>query len=151
MKSFFSPRSTRRTAAVMLWVWLLALATGMANACLLPAPPVPHGHAAAGHSAPTAVAPGQDQGASSAQPACEHEGAASHARAACQSFCAAESLGLTNPQAAKTMMAADLPLLLARSAGLPVAPAVRAAPRPGPGAPPGAQPPVAIRFLRLTI
>lgn len=151
MKSFLSQRSTRRTAVVMLWVWLLALATSMANACLLPSPPAPHGHAAAGLFAATTVATGQAEGAPSAQQICEHEGAASHAKAACQSFCAAESMGLVKPQGAKTVALADLPLPLACGEGLPVAQAARAAPRPSPGAPPGGQPPVAIRFLRLTI
>ncbi|WP_137895350.1 hypothetical protein [Ramlibacter sp. 2FC] len=149
MKSFFSPRSTRRTAAVMLLVWLLALATGMANACLLPSPSTSDRHAAAGLSAP--VAPGQAEGAPATEQTCEHDAAAAHAKAACQSFCAAESLGLVNPQGAKTATAADLPLHLVRGEGLPVAPATRFTPRPSPGVPPGGQPPVAIRFLRLTI
>src|SRR5659263_668431 len=35
MKSFFGFRRTRYTAAVMLFVWLVSLGIGVANACLV--------------------------------------------------------------------------------------------------------------------
>ena len=35
MKYFFSSRRTRYTAAVMLFVWLMSLGMGVANACLV--------------------------------------------------------------------------------------------------------------------
>ena len=152
MKPFFSQRSTRRTAAVMLLVWLMALATGMANACLLQQAPAGHGHATAGFAATGAAGMGSAGGlpASPQARADDHE-AASDAKAACQNFCAAESAGLLNPLGAKTPLLADAPVLLARGVGLLVSTAERAARRPNPSAPPGSAPPVAIRFLRLTI
>jgi hypothetical protein len=60
MKPFSNNRTKRSTAFVALLVWLFALASGMANACLLEAP-APHSHAGAdgysvaGH-APAALA-----------------------------------------------------------------------------------------------
>lgn len=41
MKSFFSHRNTRYTAIVMLMVWLMTLGVGIANACLVSEA---HGH-----------------------------------------------------------------------------------------------------------
>ena len=35
MKPFFNSRTKRNTAFVVLWVWLFALASGAANACLI--------------------------------------------------------------------------------------------------------------------
>lgn len=152
MKSLFSHRSTRRTAAVMLFVWLLALATGMANACLLQQAPARHGHTMAGLAATRTGAMEAAGGLpASAQARADDHEAASHATAACQNFCAAESSGLLNPQGAKTTLLADAPVLLARGVGLLVPTAEHAARRPNPSAPPGSAPPVAIRFLRLTI
>lgn len=152
MKSLFSHRSNRRTAAVMLFVWLLALATGMANACLLQQAPAWHGHATAGFAATGSAGMASAGGLPvSAQGRADDHEAASHAKAACQNFCAAESSGLLSPQGAKTTGLADTPVLLARGVGLLVPMAERVARRPNPSAPPGSAPPVAIRFLRLTI
>ena len=50
MKPFSHQRTKRNTTFVALLVWLFALASGMANACLLEAPGK-HPHAAAAHSA----------------------------------------------------------------------------------------------------
>lgn len=50
MKPFSNQRTKRNTTFVALLVWLFALASGMANACLLEAPGK-HPHVAAGHSA----------------------------------------------------------------------------------------------------
>lgn len=49
MKPFSHQRTKRNTTFVALLVWLFALASGMANACLLEAPGK-HSHAAAAHS-----------------------------------------------------------------------------------------------------
>ena len=46
MKPFSNHRAKRNTAFVVLLAWLFALATGMANACLLETPGT-HSHAAA--------------------------------------------------------------------------------------------------------
>lgn len=49
MKPFSNHRAKRSTALMALLVWLLALASGMANACLLEAPGG-HSHDAANHA-----------------------------------------------------------------------------------------------------
>lgn len=137
------PRHTARIARAMLVVWVFALVSGFANACLLQDPAavrhaahevledaaLPHGHA--GHEHP-------------ADP--DGDGA----RQLCQSVCDDEQTTLTK---VTTPSVPDLgPALLS-----PIEPwsfcAVEAQfPR---GCPPGAAPPperpVAIRFLRLTI
>ena len=52
MKPFSNHRTKRNTTFVALLVWLFALASGMANACLLETP-AKHLHVAANHSAGT--------------------------------------------------------------------------------------------------
>lgn len=44
MKPFFNARRTRLTAVVMLFVWSMALAIGMANACLITQGELQHSH-----------------------------------------------------------------------------------------------------------
>ena len=44
MKPFFNARRTRFTAVAMLFVWSMALATGMANACLITQGKLQHSH-----------------------------------------------------------------------------------------------------------
>lgn len=56
MKPFSHQRTKRNTALVALLVWLFALASGMANACLLETPGK-HSHAAANHSEETSHSP----------------------------------------------------------------------------------------------
>ncbi len=58
MKFFANTRIKRNTAFVVLLVWLFALASGVANACLLEAPE-PHSTAAKGSPATTSQAPAE--------------------------------------------------------------------------------------------
>ena len=58
MKLFAHTRIKRNTAFVVLLVWLFALASGIANACLLAAPE-PHAMAAKGSPATTTQAPAE--------------------------------------------------------------------------------------------
>ena len=129
MKSFFSHRRTRFTAAVMLFVWLLALGTGIANACQVQEDHARHGHL-------------------SHQEAGDHH--TSPAKLACQDFCAAEQTGVVKQQT-------DAPVHLDVANALVSLwwVASLSADRPFPMAavddPPLAERPVFIRFLRLTI
>ena len=50
MKSFFSIRRTRYTAAVMLFVWLMSIGIGVANACLIQQDHGPRGYSGQGRS-----------------------------------------------------------------------------------------------------
>jgi hypothetical protein len=56
MKLSFSSRTKRRTAFLVLLGWVFALASGVANACLLEAR-VTHAHAASAESSETAQTP----------------------------------------------------------------------------------------------
>ena len=113
----------------MLFVWLLALATGIANACQVQEIHARHGHLS-------------------------HEDAGDHhispAKMACQDFCAAEQTGAVKKQtdAPAYLDFAHLLVSLWWVAPLSVG-------RPFPMAavddPPLTEPPVFIRFLRLTI
>ena len=58
MNLFSNPRAKRTTAFVVLLVWLFAVASGVANACLLEAPGV-HSHGATARWAKTGQAPVQ--------------------------------------------------------------------------------------------
>ncbi|MEO7255696.1 MAG: hypothetical protein ABIZ64_15830 [Casimicrobium sp.] len=53
MKSFFSIRLKRRTAFAMLALWIVTVASGVANACLLDIHGVHEHHAIAQHAATT--------------------------------------------------------------------------------------------------
>ena len=56
MNLFSNPRAKRSTAFVVLLVWLFAVASGVANACLLEGPGT-HSHSAVAGSAKTGHAP----------------------------------------------------------------------------------------------
>jgi hypothetical protein len=94
MKHFFSPRARRSTAFMVLLVWLFALASGVANACLLQVPQThSHGLAAAKFSG-MAHAPA---GASHAGASASH-GDEGHASAApCQKVCDDGSRSVPQP------------------------------------------------------
>ena len=130
MKPYFSHRRTRFTAAVMLFVWLLALGTGIANACQVQEDHARHGHL-------------------SHQEAGDHD--TSPAKMACQDFCAAEQTGVVKQQ---TDAPAHLDVAPVPASMWWVAPLSADRPFSLPALddpPPLAQPPVFIRFLRLTI
>ena len=144
MKPLFSLRRSRRIAAGLLFVWLLALATGIANACLLQVD-----HARHGHLAQAEAQTGPAAAHASAGQDAIHEHATSPASQACLNFCAAEQTGLT-----KTGGEVSAPPALGPAAVHAVGAALCAldGPRPRPAlADPAQAPPVAIRFLRLTI
>lgn len=129
MKSFFSHRRTRFTAAVMLFIWLLALGTGIANACLVHEDHARHGHL-------------------SRQDAGDHD--TSPAKKACQNFCAAEQTGVVKQKTDAPASLDVAPVLVSMWWVAPLS-ADRPFSLPAFDDPPLAQPPVFIRFLRLTI
>jgi hypothetical protein len=135
MKSFFSSRHTRHTATVMLFVWLMALGIGIANACL---PDAVHGHQSS--AASLQATPHKDA---------DHETLASD-KAACLSFCAAEqtaAVKIKNLDAPSDLQTVFVVWQSAISITV-----IDPNDRPAPVASlSGHALPVSIRFLRLTI
>lgn len=143
MKPFFAYRTTRFTATVMLFVWLLALGTGIANACLVQENHARHGHLGYQGTVVTAM-PAAAPGAM----AVSHD--VSPGKMACQNFCAAEQTGVVKQQD-DAPGHLDAALVLASMWWVAPSPADRAFTRPVLGDPAWAEPPVFIRFLRLTL
>jgi hypothetical protein len=157
MKPFTSHRTTRRTAAVMLAVWLMALGTGFANACLVQEDHARHGHLSHPEADSTALpqAPMRDILADQYDSTSEHLEATDQdhtasEKLACQNFCAAEQSGLLK-QADPASAHPDTILMSAAMWRLMPASAGRAAPLAAPDVPGWRGPPLFIRFLRLTI
>ncbi|WP_114970707.1 hypothetical protein [Rhodoferax ferrireducens] len=136
MKSFFNSRHTRYTAIVMLFVWLMTLGSGVANACLLT-----QDHGRYGLSVPASLEVYQN--------ADEH--ALSPDTVACLSFCAAEQTTLVKvqPQFDGSAGLYFVPVLF--FTGLLVPAIDRVSPLEALGSPTWSEPPVSIRFSRLTI
>lgn len=153
MKPFFSHRTIRFTATMVLLVWLLALGTGFANACLVQEDHARHGHLSHQDAdLPQTMLHGvADKHASTGG---HSEGLAHDTQSeneTCQNFCAIEQSGLIkqpDPASAHpdtVLMSAAMWRLMPASAGhaVPMAAA--------PDVPGWCGPPIFIRFLRLTI
>lgn len=127
----------------MLFVWLLALGTGIANACLVQADHARHGHL--GHrdaDVASMTVTGLDAMAD------DHGTSADHL--ACQNFCAAGQTGVVKqPDDAPTHL--DSALVLVSRWWVASLPIERAFPMPALDDPSRTEPSVFIRFLRLTI
>lgn len=136
MKSLFNSRRTRSAAIVMLLVWLMTLGIGVANACLLTQDQGRHGL-----SVPVSLEIYQDA----------DEYALSPDDAACWSFCAAEQTTLVKvqPQFDGTAGLYFVPELF--FTGWLVPAIDRVSPLEALGSPTWSEPPVSIRFSRLTI
>ena len=152
MQALPNPRRTRFTAVVMLFVWLLTLATGVVNACQL------HGdHAAGGGGLAQgmlAAAAGIDARVAVravAAPAMQQDDHDQIAGAfACRALCATvQSAVPKQPPLVFADQASD-PVLVTGSGPLRVLPSPVAA-APGHARVPRPEPPVFIRFLRLTL
>jgi len=152
MKPFFSARRTRHTTAVMLFVWLMSLGIGLANACL----------ARQGDGGPEYFSPGHSGMAS--EVLTQHdanldrlgkvqvhadENDQSPEKAACLNFCAAEQNTLVKHQADGLVAQAMVPVLFLTSLLVPAAD--QSYPPEAFGSPSWSEPPVSIRYLRLTI
>jgi hypothetical protein len=143
MKSFFGQRRTRCITRVMLFVWLLALGTGIANACVVQENHARHGHVGhhdAVHTATPATATVQD--------ALDHD--TLPGKLVCQDFCASGQTGMVK-QAGDVPATPDVALALGLFWGLAELSADHPAPIPAIDGPPWAERPIFIRFLRLTI
>lgn len=135
MKSFFNVRHTRYTAIAMVFVWLMTLGIGFANACLL--------DEALGHHAPTAQVH-----------ATHHEDVDEQAlesdKAVCLTVCEAEKTVVIKikqvdvPSNLQAAAVAHFPALTVTALDLND----RSVPSVVPD---WREPPVSIRFLRLTI
>ena len=138
MKSFFNFRRSRHTAVAMLFVWLMTLGIGMANACLL------------------AQVQGQGRhGLSEPVPSHGHPNAAVHQLSPdtpiCLSFCAAEQTSVVKvPHQLGDAAGFDfVPVLFLT--GLRIPALTRESQPQALDRPTRSEPPLFIRFLRLTI
>lgn len=155
MKSFFNRGRARCTAAAMLFVWLLALGTGIANACLAQVDHARHGHLSHHDTVLTALpVTALDAMAVDHASVEGHPGAIDHTtspgKMACQNFCAAEQTGVVK-QKIDAPAHLDAAQVLASMGWVAPPLADRAFPMPALADPPWTEPPVFIRFLRLTI
>lgn len=136
MKSFFTSRRTRLTATVMLFVWLMTLGIGIANACLV-------------HE------DGRSHVVSVAAADMDHQDSDGHDMSpetlACLDFCAAEQITLVKVKAQlDSPTGLDfVPVLF--FTGLLVPTIDRDIQPKALGSPTWSEPPVSIRFSRLTI
>ncbi len=87
MKPFFSSRTKRNTAFVVLWVWLFALASGAANACLIQAEEKhDHGYQAA-HSHSSAAEEGHAISAAHDHAIPDHDSGLEASKSQCLKVC----------------------------------------------------------------
>lgn len=152
MKSFFSIQRTRYTAAVMLFVWMISLGIGVANACLLQKDHGPRDYFSQGPS-------GSDLAAhSEAGAALDHvttnkahfdERTSSPEKITCLKFCVAEQSSLITGLLDGLAHLDLVPVLFLTGLLVPAADQPLSAQAfISPGWP---EPPVSIRYLRLTI
>ncbi len=140
----FNRRTTRLTAVAMLFVWLLVVGMGMANACLANEDHARHGHLQ--HHEGTLAEPVTAQ----AQPD-SHVPPTSPEVAACQKFCAAAQSSVFKQQSDEPGLM-DAGLVFAAIAEWHDSPApYRTSLWADPLDPGWTELSVAIRFLRLTL
>lgn len=144
MRSFFNHRRTRHTAAMMLFVWLLALGTGIANACLVQPDHGLRDHAGLSQSG---FASGNLAAGAAHHDADEHD--VSPEDVSCLNFCLTEQNTLVKHHADGLADLAIVPVLFLTRLLVPVLD--QASPPEAFGHPTGSEPPVYIRYLRLTI
>ena len=152
MKYFFSSRRTRYTATVMLFVWLMSLGIGVANACLVqqnPAEDEFFGHTRSGLMSKETIERERalDNIAKAQVQADEND--KSPVKKACLNFCAAEQNTLVKHHADALVAQDIVPVLFLTWLLMP---ALDQTPQPEAfGSPTWSEPPVSIRYLRLTI
>jgi hypothetical protein len=139
----FNRRTTRLTVAATLFVWLLVVGMGMANACLASVDHARHGHL---HHHDETLAHEVTPGAQ-LDP---HSQPTSPAKESCQTFCATAQSSVFKQQCHEPAQT-DAALFVA-VAWRPALPApYRHSPWAGQRNSTGPEPSVAIRFLRLTL
>lgn len=139
----FNRRTTRLTAVAMLFIWLLAVGMGMANACLANEDHAGHGHLLHHDQALADEVMAEAKLDQHAQPT-------SPAKETCQKFCSAAQSSVFKQQSHEQAQT-DTGLFVT-IAWWPASPApYRHSPWAGQRNSTGPEPSVAIRFLRLTL
>lgn len=152
MKPFFNVRRSRRTTAVMLFVWLMSLGIGVANACLAQQSDGGFEYFSLSHSGMTSEAlTGHDVTLDRAGTVQVHadENDPSPAKSACLNFCVAEQNTLIKDQAGEPPAQDRVPVLFLTRLLMPAAD--QTCPPQAFASPNWSEPPVSIRYLRLTI
>ncbi|MDO8457298.1 MAG: hypothetical protein Q7T07_10350 [Burkholderiaceae bacterium] len=138
MKSFLTSRRTRLTATVMLFVWLMTLGVSIANACLVHQDEGRHSHLVSVAAADT-----------------DHQDSNGHDMSpetlACLDFCAAEQSTLVKVKAQLDSSTSFDFVPVLYFTGLLVPTIDRDIQPKALGSPTWSEPPVSIRFSRLTI
>lgn len=152
MKSFFSARRTRCTAAVMLFVWLMSLGIGVANACLVQQNHGSRDYFGQGRSGTGLTALAERQTVPdhvATKSVHSDESMSSPGKITCLNFCVAEQRTLITDHVDGLVHLDLVPILFLT--GLPV-PATDQTSTPEAFASVSwSEPPVSIRYLRLTI
>jgi hypothetical protein len=113
MKPFFTSRTKRNTAFVVLWVWLFALASGAANACLIQAEDR-HDHGSwAAHSHSSAAEEGHAISAVHGDAIQDHDSGLEASKSQCLKVCNDGSQSLPKQQVGFDSTHPVLPPLLA--------------------------------------
>lgn len=147
MKLFSNTRAKRNTAFVVLLMWLFALASGVANACLLEARGT-HSHAAAAGSSGAVHEPAVSAGHAGA--VAGHDDGSHSAKAPCQKVCSEGSQSLVTPDL-KVAQVDFGPAPFVAVLWTPATPVVLA-PGPMDDMPPAhVGPPIRVRFSRLAL
>lgn len=152
MKSFFNVQRTRYTAAVMLFVWLMSLGIGVANACLLQQDHGPHEYYSQGSSRTDLTALAERQAAQdhfATNPVHFDGHTSSPEKITCLHFCVAEQSTLITDHLDGLAHLDLVPILFLT--GLPVPTKDQPSPAQPFTSPSWSEPPVFIRYLRLTI
>jgi hypothetical protein len=148
MKSFFSIHSKQRTAFAMLAVWIVTVASGVANACLLDIHGV-HGHREAGEHAAAKHTPPVVQ-ASRESGVKDHDNDQALSQESCLKICDDSSKFLPKPSFGFDLLDVQMapPVASVRLSTISFVAAVRASYDRSPTAP---ERPARIRFLRLAL
>ncbi|OGB40200.1 MAG: hypothetical protein A2461_01895 [Burkholderiales bacterium RIFOXYC2_FULL_59_8] len=152
MKSLFSVQRTRYTAAVMLFVWLMSLGIGLANACLVKQDHGPGEYFSQGRSGTDLAALAERQAARdhfTTNSLHSDANASSPEKITCLHFCAAEQSSLITDHSNGLAHLDLVPIMFLT--GLPVPTTDQVLSAEAFASPSWSEPPVSIRYLRLTI
>ncbi len=142
MNFIFNQRNKRRISVVVLFVWMMSLMVGFANACAFETE-----HLAQRHALVVSTHAHESDGQSSNA---EHSQSASVAAGACESFCSEQETGiLKHSEHVVPDVAGAVPLLIQTWTNPAIS--VVTAQYLDDGTPHWLEPPVRIRYQRLTI
>jgi hypothetical protein len=152
MKSFFSVQRIRHTAAMMLFIWVMSLGIGVANACLLQQDHGPREYFNQGPSRTDLTALAERQAARdhfATDPVHSDEHTSSPEKISCLHFCVAEQSTLITDHLDGLAHLDLVPILFLT--GLPMPTKDQPSPAQAFTSPSWSEPPVFIAYLRLTI